>query len=586
VKEKSVKKREQKMSDEMTTRNMPKFDGNDFNTWKFQITRLFIANGLLEIVDGTKNKPKEEAQIKFWERENAKAMFLISSSMEAKQLKSLITCETANEMWVRLAKIHEQKSASNKLILNQKYHEYRMVPEDSVVEHFTKVQNLAQQLRDIGQNIDDVSIMAKILGSLPPKYNAFRTAWDSMDEKRQTLDNLMERLIKEESHYSADDDAASALAAMTINKKKTSKKKNSSKPPNQSKKKDGDQCKKKDGDCYYCGKKGHYARDCRKKKHDNEEKRSRTSSSENCAFMLTGSSNSMPSMEDVQQLLRVGMEDVWLTDSGASCHVTFHREWLSDYRSVSGEKVKLGDDAECDVRGIGNVHIEKLVRGTWENATIRNVFFVPKIKKNLLSVGILTSGGYEVSFKDNRVVLMKNDMEYANGVKQNNDVYRMFFRINNPRAIPEANIAMSLKRWHERLGHVNQKTLCEMINCGAVNGIKVADVKNFFCDACQLGKSHKLPFKNTSNRTIYRPGEFIHSDVCGPLPEPSIGGARFFLTFVDESSGYRHVFFLRHKSDVYIKFKEFDKMVENKFGRKIQVIHADNGREYCNEDMR
>lgn len=448
------------MSDEMMTRNMPKFDGSDFTTWKFQITRLFIANGLLEIVDGTRKKPEEEAQIKLWERENAKAMFLISSSMEAKQLKSLITCETANEMWVRLAKIHEQKSASNKLILNQRYHEYRMAPEDSVVEHFTKVQNLAQQLRDIGQNIDDVSIMAKILGSLPPKYNAFRTAWDSMDEKRQTLENLMERLIKEESQYFADDDAASALAAMTINKRKTSAKKNSSKPQNQSKKKDGDHSKRKDSDCYYCGKKGHYARDCRKKKHDNEEKGSRTSSSENCAFMLTGDSNSVPSMEGVQQLLQIDTEDVWLTDSGASCHVTFHKEWLSDYRSVSGEKVKLGDNAECDVRGIGNVHIEKLVRGKWENATIRNVFFVPKLKKNLLSVGVLTSGGYEVSFKDNCVALMKDDLEYANGVKQKNDIYRMFFRVKNPRAIPEANISISLKRWHERLGHVNQNIYC------------------------------------------------------------------------------------------------------------------------------
>lgn len=132
------------MSDELTTRHMQKFDGSDFTTWKFQITRLFIANGLLEIVNGTSKKPTEEAQIKTWEKENAKAMFAISSSMEAKQLKSLITCETANEMWVKLAKIHEQKSASNKLILNQRYHEYRMASEDSVVEHFTKVQNLAQ----------------------------------------------------------------------------------------------------------------------------------------------------------------------------------------------------------------------------------------------------------------------------------------------------------------------------------------------------------------------------------------------------------------------------------------------------------
>lgn len=312
------------MSDEMTTRHMPKFDGNDFTTWKFQITRLFIANGLLEIVDGTKRKPEEAQQKKTWEKENAKAMFLISSSMETKQLKSLITCETANEMWAKLAKIHEQKSASNKLILNQRYHEYHMASEDSVVEHFTKVQNLAQQLRDIGQNIDDVSIMAKILGSLPPKYNAFRTAWDSMDEGRQTLDNLMERLIKEESQYSVEDDAASALATMTISKKRRNQ--NGSKPPNPSKKKDGDQSTRKDGECYYCGKRGHFARDCRKKKRDNEEKKSQTSSSQNCAFMLTEKSNLVPSAQDEQQLLRVGTEDIWLTDSGASCHVTFHRE--------------------------------------------------------------------------------------------------------------------------------------------------------------------------------------------------------------------------------------------------------------------
>lgn len=247
------------MSEEITTRHMPKFNGSDFTTWKLQIMRLFIANGLLEIVDDTQKKPTALAEIKVWECENAKAMFVISSTMEAKQLKSLITCETANEMWVKLAKIHEQRSASNKLVLNQRYHEYRMTSGDSVVEHFTKVQNLAQQLRDIGQNIDDVSIMAKILGSLPPKYNAFRTAWDSMDEERQTLDNLMERLIKEESQYSAEDDATSALAAMTIGKRKTSEKRNSSKSQNQSKKKDGDQDKRNDGDCYYCGKKGHYA---------------------------------------------------------------------------------------------------------------------------------------------------------------------------------------------------------------------------------------------------------------------------------------------------------------------------------------
>ncbi|KYN15047.1 hypothetical protein ALC57_12736, partial [Trachymyrmex cornetzi] len=56
-----------------------------------------------------------------WKRENAKTVFIISSSMEAKQLRSLITCETANEMWLKLSKIHEQKSASNKLVIRNEH---------------------------------------------------------------------------------------------------------------------------------------------------------------------------------------------------------------------------------------------------------------------------------------------------------------------------------------------------------------------------------------------------------------------------------------------------------------------------------
>jgi len=51
---------------------------------------------------------------------------------------------------------------------------------DSVVSHIAKIQNMARQLRDVGEAMSDVAIMAKILGSLPSKYNALITAWDSV----------------------------------------------------------------------------------------------------------------------------------------------------------------------------------------------------------------------------------------------------------------------------------------------------------------------------------------------------------------------------------------------------------------------
>ena len=102
------------------------------------------------------------AEAKMWVRNNAKAMFLISSSMEFAQFECLLSCTSAKQMWDKLGQIHEQKSASNKLMLTQKFFQYQMGPNDSAVTHITKVQNLASQIADVGKKLSEVTIMAKI----------------------------------------------------------------------------------------------------------------------------------------------------------------------------------------------------------------------------------------------------------------------------------------------------------------------------------------------------------------------------------------------------------------------------------------
>ena len=55
-----------------------------------------------------------------------------------------------------------------------------------------------------------------------------------------------------------------------------------------------------------------------------------------------------------------------------------------------------------------------------------------------------------------------------------------------------------------------------------------------FCEACALGKAHRLPFPNNKT-TATSILDLVHSDVCGPLPQ-SIGGKRYFVTFTDDHS--------------------------------------------------
>lgn len=175
---------EYEMSDEISVRNVTKFNGTNFQGWKFQVKTLFIAHGILDVVKGERKMPigeGQDAEKKLWMKDNSHAMFFISSSIEYEQLEPLLVCDTAKDMWDKLSRIYEDKSASNKLLLTQEFHEYRMSPGDSITKYFAKVQNMAAQLLDVGESVSDVTIMAKVLLL---KYATLQTAWDSVDPER------------------------------------------------------------------------------------------------------------------------------------------------------------------------------------------------------------------------------------------------------------------------------------------------------------------------------------------------------------------------------------------------------------------
>ncbi|KMQ85204.1 retrovirus-related pol polyprotein from transposon tnt [Lasius niger] len=52
-----------------------------------------------------------------------------------------------------------------------------------------------------------------------------------------------------------------------------------------------------------------------------------------CAFMAETSGNTVRgnkcSAAVVSQMMAAGMDEVWLTNSGASRHITFRRDWLT-----------------------------------------------------------------------------------------------------------------------------------------------------------------------------------------------------------------------------------------------------------------
>ena len=137
----------------------------------------------------------------------------------------------------------------------------------------------------------------------------------------------------------------------------------------------------------------------------------------------------------------------------------------------------------------------------------------------------------------------------------------------------------SLNLWHLRLGHLNNqdvKKLSSMVKGLVVNKKDVPTD----CEGCFLGKQSRLPFPKKSSGKKERILDLVHSDVCGPMNIPSIGGSNYFTTFIDDHSNYTWVYFLKRKSDVGDVFVEWLTMTENVTEKRLKEFRSDNGGEY------
>ena len=71
------------------------------------------------------------------------------------------------------------------------------------------------------------------------------------------------------------------------------------------------------------------------------------------------------------------------------------------------------------------------------------------------------------------------------------------------------------------------------------------------CETCVLEKQHRKEFRIHKYKIKREILELIHTDESEPMKTRSLGGALYFLIFVDDKSRYAWVYFIRKKSDVF-----------------------------------
>ena len=78
----------------------------------------------------------------------------------------------------------------------------------------------------------------------------------------------------------------------------------------------------------------------------------------------------------------------------------------------------------------------------------------------------------------------------------------------------------------------------------------------------------------------------VYFDVCGPMKVETLGGSKYFVTFIDDASQKIWVYFLRTKDQVFQYFKRFHAMVERAAGKPLKCLCMDNEDEYTSHEFK
>ena len=178
--------------------------------------------------------------------------------------------------------------------------------------------------------------------------------------------------------------------------------------------------------------------------------------------------------------------------------------------------------------------------------TLRDILFVPRLKKNLISVSMIKDRDIGVSFLDGQVHVFPKtggpSSSYTIGVRCG----KLYKLLSHPQhALTHSNHSEICELWHKGMPHLHHpslRMLRDMVTGLPEFSTKHSDVFR----GCALGKYTKTVFPSSDIRSA---GvlDLIHSDFCGPMSSVSLRGFEYYVTLIDDHSRKTWIYFLRSK---------------------------------------
>ncbi|KAH9733924.1 retrovirus-related pol polyprotein from transposon TNT 1-94-like protein [Citrus sinensis] len=473
------------------TIDVEKFDRKiNFGMWRREVMDALIQIDLDVVLKNKRHLYNEE----IWDHMNEKACGQIRSCL-TKEVKYLVKDEEcAMTLWRTLEEKYLLKSPENYLHAMSQVYGFQMKSGVSMHDHVSRFEKLLADLKNLDEDIKDESVCTA-LTSLEIQNND-KNSERASSEALVSRDWAMEKQKKRGGKNFRSKSRSRIIAR---------------------------------DECAFCHEKGHWRKDCPKaQKRDGKKP---------AAANMARKDEDFDYSLSITPTAYVASSSEWILDTGATYHLCPIKEWFTDFRNLESSAVVMGNDQPCRTMGLGTIRLKMFDRMVRE---LKEVRFVPALKKNLISVGALEAKGYKVTIEDGIMKFTHGAMVILQGVRRHNLYYLKGGTTDETNVAETHNDTTEL--WHIRLRHAGEKYLQTLIRHELLKGTKTCKLN--FCEHCVVGKKTRVKF-DTANHDTREILEYVHSDVWGPTKTASIDGSHYFVTFVDDFSRRVWVYTMR-----------------------------------------
>ena len=227
-------------------------------------------------------------------------------------------------------------------------------------------------------------------------------------------------------------------------------------------------------ECAFCHEKGNWKKDCLKL-----QKKKGNGVSKTCVAEDDKSDFSLACVSSVTST------DEWLCDSACSFHMCFIKEWFFNFTELDGGVFNLADNQPCKIAGIDSISLKNHDGST---RVLTDVRYIPKLEKNLISLGTLESKGFTIIMQNGILKVVSGALVVMKCISRNNLYHYQGSTVAGTAAtISEVDKVAEISRlWHMRLGHAGEKSLQTLAMQGLLKGAKTC--KMDFLRAMCYGK--------------------------------------------------------------------------------------------------